>query len=486
MSLQGTITIVGLGPAGFARVQQGAHAVLLDPSTAVIVRTLAHPASEELAAARPVVSCDDIYENAADYDSLYAAIADRVTQTNGTVAYAVPGSALVGERAVPLIQRIAAEQGRDVVMIAGESFLDLAFARVRIDPIADGVQVLDSRNLPDPMPLHLPTLFAQLDTPATAADLAVELGNVLPHDVEIVVLTNLGSPDESVVRATVASLPNVGTGPRTSAFLAAQRVGWDGLVRINRILRAECPWDKEQTHHSLLKHLIEEAYETVDSVMDLPVDAPRGDVDFGAYAAVEEELGDLLLQVVFHATMAREAGAFDVEEVAEGIRRKLVARHPHVFGDLHLEDAPAVVANWERLKAIEKRRKSSMDDVPAALPGIARAHKIQSRAASVGFDWRDKEPVLAKLTEEVGELHQALGDEAAEAAELGDVLFAAINVARHLGVDPELSLRSATARFEARFRWIEERVGSQEMSAMSLEQLDVLWDEAKAAGVGDR
>ncbi len=479
------IKIVGLGPAGLERVLPAALAALRDEAATVVDRTLDHPAATELTAIRSVVGCDDIYEEAADFDTLYEAIARRVCDLPGAVVYAVPGSALVGERTVPLIREMAAAASRTVEIHPGESFLDLAMERVGVDPIADGLQVLDARALPDPLPLHLPTLLTQLDTAGTAAELAAELGRVLAHDTPITVLTDLGSPSESIIEMTLEKLPRTATGPRTSAFLGAQQVGWVGLVQINRVLRRECPWDRKQTHHSLLKHLLEETYETVDAVLELPEDAPRGEPDFGAYAAVEEELGDLLLQVVFHATMARETGAFDVEEIAEGIRRKLVARHPHVFGDLELDDASAVEANWERLKTVEKRRDSAMDDVPAALPGLARAEKIQRRAASLGFDWPEPGPVIAKLREEVTELVEAVGDQARTAAELGDVLFAAVNVARHLNVDPELALRAATARFEERFRWIEDRVGDDDMSAMSLDQLDSLWDQAKAAGIGD-
>jgi len=479
------ITIVGLGPASLARVTGPARVALLDEAATVFVRTLFHPAAVELAAARPVVSCDDLYESAADFDSLYGAIADRVTGHSGAVVYAVPGSALVGERAVPLIRAVAAEAERAVTVWPGESFIDLALAAVGVDPIADGLQIVDARELPDPMPFHLPTMFTQVDTPGTAAELSAQLGRVLSHDTPLTLLSNLGAADESVNAVTVETLARAETGPRVSAYLEPQHVGWTGLVHTNRVLRAECPWDRKQNHHSLLKHLIEETYETIDAVADLPSAAPGGEADYGAYAAVEEELGDLLLQVVFHATMAREAGAFDVEEVAEGIRRKLVARHPHVFGDLHLGDAAAVEANWELLKSVEKRRESAMDDVPAALPGLARAEKIQRRAAAVGFDWEESAAVLVKLQEEVEEVAEAVGDPAAAARELGDMLFAAVNLARHLEVDPELALRAATARFEARFRWIEERLGSRPAAEAGLVELDALWEEAKAAGIGD-
>ena len=219
--------------------------------------------------------------------------------------------------------------------------------------------------------------------------------------------------------------------------------------------------------------------------------APGGDTDYGVYAEVEEELGDLLLQVVFHATLAREVAAFDVEEVAEGIRRKLVHRHPHVFGDVTATEPAQVLANWEALKAEEKQRESLMDDVPTALPAIARADKLQRRAASVGFDWQDPTPVLAKLHEEIEELGEAIrelpaaglgpSERAAVHDELGDVLFAAVNLSRHLALDPELALRHAADKFADRFRIVEGLASDsgRDLADMTLTEMDGLWGQAK-------
>jgi tetrapyrrole methylase family protein/MazG family protein len=263
-------------------------------------------------------------------------------------------------------------------------------------------------------------------------------------------------------------------------------VGWHGLVVTNRMLRAECPWDREQTHHSLVSHLIEETYETVEAVSRLSPDAPGGDVDYVAYADLEEELGDLLLQVVFHATLADEVSAFDVESIAEGIRRKLVHRHPHVFGEVEADTADAVKVNWEAIKAAEKDRESLMDDVPDALPAISRADKLQRRAASIGFDWPALEPVFAKLREEVDELDAELTHEDRPAdriaSELGDVLFSVVNLARHTDVDPELALRAAADRFADRFRVVERLAAAEgtPLSAMTLDEMDALWDRAKS------
>jgi tetrapyrrole methylase family protein/MazG family protein len=478
------LTIVGLGPAGLERLTEKARRALEDPEQTVIIRTIHHPAAEALAAIRTTVACDDLYESGNDFDAVYRAIAARVLSAaaSGPTVYAVPGSAVVGERAVSEIRRTAASEGIGVAVEAGESFLDLLLVRVGIDPIADGLQVVDGRDLPDPFPLHLPTVITQVDRTEVMGDVAVALGRVLPDDTPVTVLDALGSPEETVESATLAALHGRDAGPRTTLFVDPPPAGWHGLVTTNRRLRAECPWDREQTHHTLVSHLVEEAYETVEALSRLAPGAPGGDPDFGAYAEVEEELGDLLLQVVFHATLAAEAGAFDVEEVAEGIRRKLVYRHPHVFGDVDVAGPGEVLANWEHLKATEKERHSLMDDIPSAMPAIARADKMQRRAASVGFDWDNLDPVLDKIREELEELHEVLDDPDRAAAELGDLLFAAVNAARHLGVDAELSLRRAADTFADRFRGVEDLAGALglALAEMTLDDMDGLWETVKA------
>jgi tetrapyrrole methylase family protein/MazG family protein len=211
------------------------------------------------------------------------------------------------------------------------------------------------------------------------------------------------------------------------------------LVRVMARLRGPegCPWDREQTHQSLARHLLEEAHETLEAI------------DAGDPELLREELGDLLLQVVFHAEMARQEGTFDVDDVAEGITTKLIRRHPHVFGDLRVDTASEVLVNWERIKAEEKGEHAVDDEIPPTLPALARASKVQRRAAGSGFDWRTKEAALAKVREELAELEQASPDRAED--ELGDVLFAVSALGRRLNVDPETALRKATRRFADRF-----------------------------------
>ncbi len=478
------ITVLGLGPAGLDRLRQREIDLLADPTAEVVARTEQHPAAVELATQRSVVFCDDLYQEGTDFEDVYLAIVERVLAAGrrGRVVYAVPGSAIVGERAVPLITTAAENEGIPCAIIPGESFIDAACALVGVDPIADGLQVLNARALPNPFPLHLPSLITQIDSPMIAGDVALALGRTLPDTFVVTLIDRAGSADERLSEMTIAELTRASTGARSTLFVPAADVGWLGLIATNRILRAKCPWDAKQTHHTLVSHLIEETYETVDAISALSVEAPGGEPDLGAYAVLEEELGDLLLQIVFHAALAAEAGAFDVDEVAEGIRRKIVHRHPHVFGDVEASEVGEVLANWEELKNAEKRRESLMDDIPIALPGIARADKIQRRVAAVGFDWPNADPVFEKVDEELGELKEVADDRDRATAEFGDLLFAAVNLGRHLDIDPEIALSRANDTFAERFRVVEQlaRDKGRRLRDLDITELDRLWETAKA------
>lgn len=273
----------------------------------------------------------------------------------------------------------------------------------------------------------------------------------------------------------------------------------DRLIAIMTMLRDKqhgCPWDLEQTIKSLLPYTLEEVYEVADAIENNDL------------VELEDELGDLLFQVIFYAQIAKEQGAFDFQDIATAISDKLVRRHPHVFPDGDVEQfgipqdisAQQVVVNWEAIKELEREEKrkkggkqaseevlSLLDDVPRALPAMERARKLQKRAAQVGFDWAEVAPVLEKLKEEVAEFEEALssGNHERMSDELGDVLFAAINLARHSNIEPEVALRSTNRRFEARFKWIEASLSAQgkEFKGATLEELDALWDQAKATGL---
>ncbi|WP_447977401.1 nucleoside triphosphate pyrophosphohydrolase [Candidatus Nitrospira bockiana] len=272
--------------------------------------------------------------------------------------------------------------------------------------------------------------------------------------------------------------------------------GFDELVELMARLRAPngCPWDRKQTHESLKPYLIEETYEVLEAI------------DHDDPARLREELGDLLLQVLFHAQIRREAGQFGIEDVIAGLTEKLVRRHPHVFGtegDAQGVRTPEdVKVRWEEIKKSERQEKgephSALDGVPKTLPALLRASQVQARASRVGFDWKDLSPVLGKLEEELAEFREALaagadapdtGDgarrERAE-AELGDLLFTLVNVARFLKINPEEALRKTINRFTERFHYVEGQAAAsgRPLERLSLDEMDILWEQAKAAGPG--
>jgi tetrapyrrole methylase family protein/MazG family protein len=445
--------------------------LLLDEGRTVIVRTLRHPAAAELAALREVVSCDDLYESSDVFPDVYAAIAERVLEAAASdpVVYAVPGSPVIGEFAVRQIM----ERAPDTELIPSESFVDAVLAEVGYDPLDRGLQILNGHELPDPLVLDKPTIIGHLDRPEILADVLDAVARVTVEEATVTLLAGAGSPDAVIVNAAAHEIGHDLAGLRTSLYIDAVPGGLLGAVQVMRRLRAECPWDQEQTHRTLVKNLLEECYELIDAIGRLP---DKG-VDWVAYSAVEDELGDVLLQVLFHEAIAREAGAFDIDGVAEVLRQKLVRRHPHVFGDVEVADAGDVKRNWDRIKEEENGPSdSSLDGIPIGLPGLERAAKVQNRAAKVGFDWENAGQVLPKLREEVTELDKAMAGEGDVAAELGDVLFSVVNLSRHLGVDPELALRAATSRFEERFRTME---GEGPLTGLDLDELNRRWEAAK-------
>jgi MazG family protein len=255
----------------------------------------------------------------------------------------------------------------------------------------------------------------------------------------------------------------------------------DALIETIHRLRSPggCPWDREQTHKSILSCLLDETYEFFEAVENEDVKGMR------------EELGDLLLQVVLHAEMAQETGAFSIDEVARDINEKLIRRHPHVFGDVQADSSKEVLKNWETIKKGEKKhRKYLVDDIPDALPALFRAEKMQRRVARVGFDWTDMNPVLDKVEEEFAEFRQAIAkndhDNAEE--ELGDILFALVNVGRHKNICAEDALRASVKKFARRFRYIEDSFTAQgkDIHKATLQEMDALWEESKKSEIHEK
>ncbi len=246
---------------------------------------------------------------------------------------------------------------------------------------------------------------------------------------------------------------------------------FDKLWQVMKRLRKECPWDKEQTHDSIKAATLEEAFEAVEAIDEKDYDALKG------------ELGDMLLHIVFHSAIAEEKNEFTLSEVINGITKKLIRRHPHIFGDVKVKDSKEIEKNWELIKLKEKGRKSVLDGIPKSLSALMRAYRIQEKASKVGFDWKNKNDVWKKVEEELREFKEAekIGDAEAMENEFGDLLFALVNYARFLKINPENALRKTNNRFLKRFQYIEEKLKENgiEMGNAELETMDKFWEEAK-------
>jgi len=426
----GDVVVVGLGPAG-ADLLTTATVEAIAGARHRYLRTSRHPAA---AAVPEATSFDSLYDAADTFEQVYAGIVDALVEAaneHGAVLYAVPGSPLVAERTVELL---LADDRVHVRLVPALSFLDLAWAALGVDPVAAGVRIVDGRRFAvEAAGERGPLLVAQCDTRQVLSDvkLAVEDG----ADLAVTVLQRLGLPDQSVTTVAWAALDrDVTPDHLTSLYLPAaappvarEVARFDELVRT---LRERCPWDREQTHRSLTRHLLEETYEVLEAIEALPVpgeddpDAPAGE----GFEHLEEELGDLLFQVVFHAVLAAEEGHFTLADVARGIHDKLVHRHPHVFAGVEAATPAQVVTNWEQIKRDEKGRTSLMDGL-GSLPSLLYAHKVQRKAASVGL-----EPTVE-------------GEKGP-----GADLFALVDQARRAGIDPEAALRATAGRFRDRFR----------------------------------
>jgi tetrapyrrole methylase family protein / MazG family protein len=454
----GRVVVVGLGP-GDPRLISAAAQAALDQIGPRFVRTTRHPSAH---LAQPAVSFDAVYEDAAHLDEVYPAIVERlIHEAEGrTVVYAVPGSPVVAERTVELLKL---DSRVEVTVIPALSFLDLAWERLGVDPFAEGARLVDGHRFAEEAAGQSgPFLVAQCDSRLVLSDIKL----ALEDGPRVTVLQRLGLPDESIVECDWGDLDRRTDAdhltclwiPRLAEPVAAEFVRFDALVRT---LREQCPWDRSQTHQTLTRYLIEETYELLEAIDELD------------YDHLEEELGDLLYQIAFHATLASEEGQFTLADVARRIHDKLVERHPHVFGP-----PGTPVPNWEELKRAQKGRASVMDGVPGHLPSLLYALTVQGKAASVGFDWENAAGAWPKVHEELQELAEAMaeGDGGGPAIneELGDVLFSVVNVARHLGIDPETALREAAAKFRDRFRAMEALAAQR-----AVEVNDDLWDEVK-------
>lgn len=470
------LIIVGLGPGHPDDVTRRAWRILHEAGE-LYLRTARHPVVEALN--RPYESFDALYEQAQDFDTLYASIVERVlalARRPEGVVYAVPGHPLIGEQTVTLLLEQAGEIPIEIV--DGLSFIEPSLTLLKIDGMA-GLQIHDAVEIaamhhPTLNPDH-PALLGQLYSAALASDVKLTLMNQYPDEHPVTLLHGAGLSNairEDLKLYEIDRSPHLA---HLSTLYVPPLPVPSSMERFQETiahLRAPegCPWDRKQTHLSLRPYLLEEAYEVLEAIEAEDTDALR------------EELGDLLLQVVLHSQIGVDEGEFRLADIVAGINAKIIRRHPHVWGDAEVHTVEDLQRVWQAQKQAEKAEQPAflLDGVPKALPALAQAYAYQKKAAQVGFDWDTIDPVLAKIFEEIEEIKTA-ADPTALADELGDLLFAVVNWSRWLNIEPETALREANARFRRRFAHVEAgaRAQGRQLEQMTLAEMDSLWDQAK-------
>lgn len=482
MNLPG-ITIVGLGPGDPSLMTRQAWQ-LLQEIEEIYLRTRMHPTVAGFPAGLRVHSFDHYYEEGASFDEVYENIIETIltlSHRESGVVYGVPGHPFVAEMTCPEITRRAKEAGIPVTVVEGLSFLEPTFSLLGIDPlpqtaVLDALQLTTSHH--PPFPPNTPAVIAQIHSPLVASDVKLTLMANYADNHKVHLVHGAGTPNplvEDLPLHDIDHSQNIGL--LTTLYIPplADNTSFEVFQEIIAHLRAPegCPWDRDQTHQSLRSYLMEETFEVLAAL------------DSGNQEALREELGDLLLQIVLHTQIAHEYGEFSMPDVLQGIHDKLIRRHPHVFSDLEVDDKNIVLENWEKIKSAEREEngletKGILEGVSKALPALVQAKTYQERVNRVGFDWPNVKGVFEKIEEETLEIKNASSADEYE-HEIGDLLFSAVNLARWYQVDAESALRSANARFRKRFEILEGEVRSQgrDLTELSLEELDILWNSSK-------
>ncbi|SIS62130.1 bifunctional methyltransferase/pyrophosphohydrolase YabN [Salimicrobium flavidum] len=475
----GKIRIIGLGAGDLAQMSLGTYRALTSVNDEIFTRTLDHPAVAALhQEGVHFESFDALYERFDTFEEVYHAITDELLHASleRDIFYTVPGHPMVAEKTVQLLLE---QQQREVEIDGGQSFLDETFRALRIDPV-EGLQFIDATGFERKnLTYRQHTLFCQVYDTMIASEVKLTLLEDLPEDYPVTIVTAAGSIGERIETVAledldreveVNNLTSIYVPPASADTLTHQ---FEELRHVIRRLRGPggCPWDQKQTHASLKKYLIEEAYEVVEAI----------DEEDDEHLA--DELGDVLLQVMLHSQIGEDEGYFTVDDVIRSVTEKMVRRHPHVFGDVDVDDADEVNRNWEAIKQEEKHsadRESLLDGVLKHSPALLQAIDLQKKASKVGFDWDDKAAVLEKMKEEWEEYTSAASKRERE-KELGDFLFTVANLARHDRIDAELVLQETNRKFRRRFAFLEEEAERQDknLEAMDLEELEQWWNKAK-------
>ncbi len=479
----GEIIIIGLGP-GHADDLTLAAMEALSKARKLYLRTAHHPVVAALPSHLEIEAFDALYEEKTTFAEVYTAIVAQIlalAEGDTAIHYAVPGHPWVGEATVPAIVRGARARGIPVRVIGGLSFIEPLLAAVEADAL-DGLQIADALEVAalhhPPFNPDLPVVIAQLYSRTVASDLKLTLMNQYPDEHRVALITAAGTAAEQVAWMPLYAIDRRELDPLTSLYLPPLPPvsSFEGFQETVAHLRAPdgCPWDRKQTHRSLRENLLEESYEVLAAI------------DADDAEALQEELGDLLLQIVLHTQIAIDEGEFRMGDVIAAIDAKIKRRHPHVWGTIKVADEEELLNNWETIKARERAAKgeeeaSALDGVPKTMPALAQANLYLERVQSLGFRWPHDEELYAKVREELAEVATAEEMEA-RTAEIGDLLLAIANLARRLGVEPESALREANQRFARRFRYLEQaaRERGVPLKSLSIEEMLRLWAEAKA------
>ena len=482
------INIIGLGAGDINQLPLGVYKDLKS-GLPIFLRTKEHPVVYQLEEEGfDYQSFDSIYESHEQFEAVYQEICETLFSINeDEIIYAVPGHPLVAERTVQLLLEMGEERGVTIEVSGGQSFLDDIFRVLRIDPI-EGFQLLDGTDLKqEEIQLRQHILVSQVYDSFVASNVKLTFMEKLPYDYEVYIVTAAGSKDEKIRKVPLVELDREAEiNNLTTIYIPPvknETLIYKDFYKLKGIIAelrgpGGCPWDIKQTHESLKKYLIEEAYEVIEAIQEQDVDH------------LVEELGDVLLQVLLHAQIGEDDGYFNIDDVIEGLSAKMVRRHPHVFGNRVAETAEDVVKNWQEIKQEEKgiQQESILDEVGKSLPNLIRAFELQRKAAKVGFDWHDVSGAWDKLTEEIGEFKDeiALNPSSEDVMkEFGDILFAFINIARFYDIHPDEALFMTNQKFMNRFHYIERKVkdSGRTFEDYTLEELDSYWNEAKKAGL---
>ncbi|EIF6297563.1 TPA: nucleoside triphosphate pyrophosphohydrolase [Clostridium perfringens] len=480
------LKIMGLGPGAYEALTIGALKELKNNKN-IYFRTEKHPTVDFLKdEGIKFESYDHAYEKYDSFDDVYKYIAeDLITKIKDDedLIYAVPGHPLVAEKSVINLIELCKENNIQYEVLPAVSFVDAMMEALQVDPI-EGVKIIDAFDMKNQiLDKRVGTIITQVYNNFIASEVKLRLLEGYEDDTEIIFVRAAGVEGlESIRKIPLYELDwQEDIDYLTSIYIPkdlGNKKDFQDLLDIIETLRSPggCPWDREQTHESLKSALLEECYEVIDAIENEDEDA------------LIEELGDVLLQVVFHASIGKEDGYFDIMDVIGGISNKMINRHPHVFGNEKANTSEQVLVNWDEIKKEEKGIKTlteEMQNIAKSLPATTRAYKVQKKAKKVGFDWDDVNCAMDKVKEELNEIKEVYNceDKSIIEGEVGDLLFACINVARFLEVDGELALDKTIKKFIKRFSYIENEAikNNKNLKDMTLEEMDKLWEEAKTS-----